>query len=98
MDIQTILSILGLLGVGGIIGSYIQYALNQKGDITKEVRSLNLKRYSPSLRARGRRKFPSVLFLGHETLSNRFSFPLHNLLPHCLLSQIPPKDFQGIKD
>lgn len=45
MDIQTILSILGLLGVGGIIGSYIQYALNQKGDITKEVRSLNEDKY-----------------------------------------------------
>ena len=37
MDIQTILSIIGLLGIGGVIGSYIQYVLNQKGDITKEV-------------------------------------------------------------
>ena len=45
MDIQTTLSILGLLGIGGIIGSYIQYVLNQKGDITKEVRSLNEDKY-----------------------------------------------------
>ncbi|MFH1662134.1 MAG: hypothetical protein ABIA02_03490 [Candidatus Falkowbacteria bacterium] len=45
MDIQTIFSILGLLGVGGIAGSYIQYMLNQKGDITKEVRILNENKY-----------------------------------------------------
>ncbi|HEY60128.1 MAG TPA: hypothetical protein G4N92_05535 [Anaerolineae bacterium] len=45
MDTQTILSILGLLGIGGIVGSYIQYALNQKGDITKEVRILNEDKY-----------------------------------------------------
>ena len=69
----------------------IRRALEQNGEF-------NLKRYSPSLRARGRRKFPSMLFLGHETLSNRFSFPLHNLLPHRLLPQISPKDFQGVED
>jgi len=45
MDIQTILSMLGLLGVGGVTGSYIQYILNQKGDIAKEVRVLNEEKY-----------------------------------------------------
>jgi hypothetical protein len=49
MDIQTIVSVLGLLGVGGIIGSYLQHLWNQKRETELRIQSLNENKYRSTL-------------------------------------------------
>lgn len=43
MSIETILSFLGLLGIGGILGGYLQYFLNKKRDTEMKIQTLNEK-------------------------------------------------------
>ena len=45
MDIPEILSILSILGVGGIVGAYIQNLLNKQTQIEFEIRQLNETKY-----------------------------------------------------
>ena len=45
MDIPEIISIISLLGIGGIVGGYIQYLLNKKSQIELEIRQLNESKY-----------------------------------------------------
>ncbi|MFZ3060796.1 MAG: hypothetical protein WA102_13800 [Candidatus Methanoperedens sp.] len=49
MDFQTIFSTLGLLGVGGAIGSYIQHLLNQKRETELRIQTLNETKYRSTL-------------------------------------------------
>ena len=49
MDIQTIVSALGLLGIGGIIGSYFQHLLNQRRDTELKIQQINENRYRSTL-------------------------------------------------
>jgi hypothetical protein len=53
VDIETIISVLGLLGIGGIIGgiigSYIQHILSQRRETEKRIQSLNVKHYESTL-------------------------------------------------
>lgn len=49
MDIETIISILGLLGIGGIIGSYLQHLWNQKRETELRVQTLNENKYRSTL-------------------------------------------------
>ncbi|MBU4373893.1 MAG: hypothetical protein KJ714_05525 [Euryarchaeota archaeon] len=49
MDFQTIFSTLGLLGVGGAIGSYIQHLLNQKRETELRIQNLNENKYRSTL-------------------------------------------------
>lgn len=49
MDIQTIISVLGLLGIGGIIGSYFQHLWNQKRETELRIQSLNENKYRSTL-------------------------------------------------
>jgi hypothetical protein len=49
MSFEIILSILGLLGVGGIIGSYLQYLWNQKRDTELKIQALNENKYRSTL-------------------------------------------------
>jgi hypothetical protein len=45
MEIQDLVSIIGLLGIGGIIGAYIQTLLNKQTQIELEIRQLNESKY-----------------------------------------------------
>ncbi|MDD5182372.1 MAG: hypothetical protein PHC66_04365 [Candidatus Nanoarchaeia archaeon] len=45
MDLQIIISVLSLLGLGGIVGGYIQHLLNQKRETELRIQSLNEGRY-----------------------------------------------------
>jgi len=49
MDIQSIISVLGLLGVGGAIGSYFQYLWKQKREIELKIQGLNENKYRSTL-------------------------------------------------
>ena len=49
MDIQTIISAVGLLGVGGIIGSYFQHLFNQKRETELKIQQINENRYRSTL-------------------------------------------------
>ncbi len=49
MNVQTILSFLGLLGIGGIIGSYLQHFWNQKRETELRIQSLNENKYRSTL-------------------------------------------------
>ncbi|MDO8633743.1 MAG: hypothetical protein Q7K34_00430 [archaeon] len=49
MDLQTIISILSLLGLGGIIGGYIQHLLNQRKETELRIQSLNEDKYRSTL-------------------------------------------------
>ena len=49
MSLETALSILGLLGIGGIIGSYFQYIWNQKRQTEEKIQGLNENKYRSSL-------------------------------------------------
>ena len=49
MDIQTTISVLGLLGLGGIMGSYIQHLFNKRREIDLEIRKINEDRYRSTL-------------------------------------------------
>lgn len=49
MDIQIIISVLGLLGIGGIIGGYLQHLWNQKGETELRIQSLNENKYRSTL-------------------------------------------------
>ena len=40
MDYQTLLSLLGSLGIGGIVGSYLQNLWHQKGETESKVQNL----------------------------------------------------------
>lgn len=48
MDIQTIISTFGLLGIGGIMGSYFQYLLNKK-ETELKIQQINENRYRSTL-------------------------------------------------
>ena len=45
MEIETIISVLGLLGLGGIVGSYFQYRLNQLKETDLKLQELNENKY-----------------------------------------------------
>lgn len=45
MSIEVVLSILGLLGIGGIIGGYFQYLWNHKRDSELKIQELNENKY-----------------------------------------------------
>jgi hypothetical protein len=49
MNIESIISILGLLGIGGVIGGYFQYSLKQKGEIELKIQGLNENKYRSML-------------------------------------------------
>jgi hypothetical protein len=49
MDIQAIISVLSLLGIGGVVGSYLQYFLNQRGETELRIQSLNENQYRSTL-------------------------------------------------
>jgi hypothetical protein len=49
MDIQTIISVLGLLGIGGIIGSYLQHLWNRKRETESRIQNLNENKYRSTL-------------------------------------------------
>jgi hypothetical protein len=49
MDIQTIVSVLGLLGIGGIVGGYLQHLWNQKRETELRIQSLNENKYRSTL-------------------------------------------------
>jgi len=49
MDIQTIISVLGLLGVGGIIGGYLQHLWSQKRETESRIQTLNEDKYRSDL-------------------------------------------------
>jgi hypothetical protein len=49
MDITVILSILGSLGFGGIIGGYLQHLWNKKRDIDIQIQTLNENKYRSTL-------------------------------------------------
>ena len=49
MDIQTIISVLGLLGIGGIVGGYLQYLWNKKRETESRIQSLNENKYRSTL-------------------------------------------------
>ena len=45
MNIETIISFLGLLGVGGVIGSYLQHLWNQKRETELKIQNINENKY-----------------------------------------------------
>lgn len=49
MDIQTIISIFGLLGIGGITGSYLQHLWSQKRETELKIQNLNENKYRSTL-------------------------------------------------
>ncbi len=49
VDIQTIVPVLGLLGLGGVIGSYFQYLWNQKNETDLKIQNLNENKYRSTL-------------------------------------------------
>ena len=49
MDIQTIISVMGLIGLGGIVGSYFQNLFNKKREIDLEIRQINEEGYRSTL-------------------------------------------------
>jgi len=49
MDPQTIISVLGLLGVGGIIGGFLQHLWIQKRETESRIQSLNENKYRSTL-------------------------------------------------
>jgi hypothetical protein len=50
MDIETILiSVLGSLGISGLIGIYLQHLWTQKREIESKIQSLNVKHYELTL-------------------------------------------------
>ena len=49
MNVETIISVLGLLGIGGIIGSYLQHIWNQKGETELRIQNLNENKYRSTL-------------------------------------------------
>ncbi|MDP3765935.1 MAG: hypothetical protein Q8R04_05465 [Nanoarchaeota archaeon] len=49
MNIETIISVLGLLGIGGIIGSYLQHLWNQKRETESKIQNINEKGYRSTL-------------------------------------------------
>jgi len=49
MDIETIFTILASLGIGGIVGSYLQHLWNQKRETESKIQTLNVKHYESTL-------------------------------------------------
>src|SRR3989338_403557 len=49
MNIETILSVLGLLGIGGITGSYLQHLWNQKRETESKIQNINERSYRSTL-------------------------------------------------
>ena len=49
MDIETILTILASLGIGGIVGSYLQHLWNQKRETESRIQSDNRGHYESNL-------------------------------------------------
>ena len=49
MDIETVLAILASLGVGGIIGGYLQHLWSQKEKTESEIQRLNEDKYRTTL-------------------------------------------------
>jgi len=49
MDYETVFSVFASLGVGGIIGSYLQNLWHQRGETESKVRSLNEGQYRSTL-------------------------------------------------
>jgi len=49
MDIQIIISVFSLLGIGGAIGYFVKYFLLQKDKIKNEIRILNEEKYRTTL-------------------------------------------------
>jgi len=45
MDFETIISVLGLLGIGGILGSYLQNLWSQKGVTESRMQEINEEKY-----------------------------------------------------
>jgi|SRR5208337_4069100 len=89
MDITEILSILSLLGVGGIVGGYIQYLLNKKSQIELEIRQSNILRYHTiSLLMRcviNPEKTQSISFAGWKIPDNKTKEEIQELAAEKLL-------------
>jgi len=49
MDIQTILPFIGVLGLGGAIGAYIQHLLNKQRETDTKIQNLNVGKYQSDL-------------------------------------------------
>jgi len=49
MELETIVSVLGLLGIGGIIGGYIQHILSQRRETELRIQSENRGHYESNL-------------------------------------------------
>ena len=49
MDIQTVVSVLGLLGIGGIAGSYFQHIWGQRRETELRIQTLNENKYRSTL-------------------------------------------------
>ena len=49
MNIETIISVFGLLGIGGVVGSYLQHLWNQKRETDLRIQNLNENRYRSTL-------------------------------------------------
>lgn len=49
MEFQVIISVLSLLGLGGIVGGYIQHLLNQKRETDLRIQDLNEGKYRSTL-------------------------------------------------
>lgn len=49
MDLEIALSVLGLLGIGGIIGSYFQHVFNQRHETELKIQEINEQRYRSTL-------------------------------------------------
>ena len=45
MDIQTIISTLGLIGIGGIVGGYLQHRWNMSSETELRTRTINEDKY-----------------------------------------------------
>ena len=49
MNIENIISVLGLLGIGGVIGSYLQHLWNQKRETESKIQNINERGYRSTL-------------------------------------------------